>query len=671
MTRNPISILHWIVALVLLFAVVAFGQQPDEDSSKTYTMKGMLIHGNRVSIPYQTPVRSVDRRTLETLPVSTLANVVSTMGNAFVKDYGGPGGIKTYSQRGLGSEQSLVLVNGMRISSSQNGLADIGVFPVQTIERVELFQGGFSSLVGADAVGGAVNIITMPEKETPMRVSIGSSIGSYGQQSNSIRADELIEGYQFQQTFGIQRSRGDYPFSYSNGNILYPLKRQNADIVSRYGNLQASFPLSAADRLRLMIYGNDSHRGVPKEVVSPVPGSKARQADKQSIVQVFYSHLISQRLVAHLNTQFLQQYERYTDPDIVIAYIPLDTYFKNDELRLEPKLSWIEDTSLSIIGGGEFVRTRAEGSATGKKRTRSQYAAYITGMKSIDISQYGLSRAILKPSLRYDSYSTHGDVLSPGCAGELVFNPIATEVVGDLEPTIHASVSRNFRAPTFNELYWDGGGGKGNPDLHPERATNVDVGMNVKYEFLGIQSIRLNYYSISMTDRIVWVSAGSGSVMPVNIRSGLSSGLETSFRWSTVDEFISVNVNYSYGTTTKGEEEYPGDPTVHHQLRYVPRELFNATASIMKKTDIPAISEAGMVINQQFIGYRYTTEDNIDYLPGCQLTDLSLRIRSNLHNFSLRWNFQVHNMFDKEYQIMLGYPMPGRSYSCSLDLQIQ
>ncbi|TAK59817.1 MAG: TonB-dependent receptor, partial [Bacteroidetes bacterium] len=132
-----------------------------DDTTKTYRYGEVVIRAERLYNQSSTSVQRITREDIETSSALFVSDLISHHQGIFIKNYGGASGIKTISQRGLGSEHSVVLLNGMRISSQQNGLLDFSMFPLEQIERLEILQGGLSSVIGADAVGGAINLITL------------------------------------------------------------------------------------------------------------------------------------------------------------------------------------------------------------------------------------------------------------------------------------------------------------------------------------------------------------------------------------------------------------------------------------------------------------------------------------------------------------------------------
>ncbi|MBI5216649.1 MAG: TonB-dependent receptor [Ignavibacteriae bacterium] len=632
---------------------------------KTYKLEEVLIHGRRLSAQIGMMTKQLRKTDIEELSANTVSDLISISGGVFVKDYGGSG-IKTISQRGLGTEHSVILLNGMRVSSMQNGLMDLGMFPVEELELLEIAQGGYSALVGADAIGGVVNLVTIPSvRQNKLRLR--SSFGSFGEQELSVNGSVNIGNANVRVGAGQQRSKGNFPFTFSNGYLTYNLERKNVDLRATHETVQTSFSLNGNDLLNVAGYWYSSERGSGGLVVGPVGESKARQTDDEGVFQTFYYRSFEKNFSFGLNAQLHHQYERYSDPLLNVAGKPLDNYFKNNELRFEPTVSYINDSSLSLTLGGEFVNTFAEGNVMKTKIQREQYAAYIRSDLHLDVNTRILRTVALIPSVRYDIVSSLLNSFSPQLETRLHFKNIT---LLESELMLRMNISKNFRAPTFNELYWSGGGGIGNPNLNPERAFNFDGGILYTFIALGSHSLKATYYTISMTDRIIWTAAGFGVVTPKNVRSVSSYGIETAYNGTLFDELLAIDLNYTNGKSVKTLAEYSGDPTIHNQLPFVPEEMMNFAISINNKVHESFVSLIGVTFTHQFVGYRFTTEDNKNYVPGYRLYDGNIRLRSKVGSAMLNMKFEVKNIFEQEYQVMPAYPMPMRSYRFSFSIEL-
>ena len=112
----------------------------------------------------------------------TVAQALEHIPGVDIETYGGFGSVSSISIRGSSSSEVLVLLNGMPIAGSQIDALDVGQMPTSGIERIEVVEGGGSTLYGSGSIGGVINIITA----NPHRSTASISDGSYGQQSLNV-----------------------------------------------------------------------------------------------------------------------------------------------------------------------------------------------------------------------------------------------------------------------------------------------------------------------------------------------------------------------------------------------------------------------------------------------------------------------------------------------------
>src|SRR4051812_38053255 len=124
-------------------------------------------------------VTVITREEIEALPLSSVADVLRLASSIDVRARGERGVQTDFSVRGAGFGQMLVLVDGVRINDAQSGHhnGDIPV-PLDSIDRIEIMYGPGSSLFGADAFGGTINVITRRDVAPPSITAGGGSFGS-------------------------------------------------------------------------------------------------------------------------------------------------------------------------------------------------------------------------------------------------------------------------------------------------------------------------------------------------------------------------------------------------------------------------------------------------------------------------------------------------------------
>jgi vitamin B12 transporter len=644
---------------------------PDSSGSPTYKLEGVTVTATRVP---QTPLMSplaitvVQRTDIEKMNGTTLADIVSATPGIFVKDYGAVSGIKTVSQRGLGAEHTLVLLDGVRISSAQYGSQDLGLLPVDEIGSVEIVRGGQSASFGADAVAGIINIVSLPI-EAKGKVRVLGSAGSFGYRRYHVSASEGNGRDGIRISFGEEKSDGDFPFQFRNGQQVAELRRGNSDLLARYGSMHGRIGFGDRSDLSVRLSAYHSERGVGGVVVSPYSLSIARQWDKDYLLQANSTTRFAGDSQLRVKGQIHSSYERYQDSRLVVGGILLDNSFRNLDFRLEPQYEFSLGDSSRIAVGTELVRTSAIGNSVKNEPTREQAAAYVAGEISVLKGEGVVSQISLFPAMRIDAATAMSPEWSPQLGFILQFKNLATEVPRNPGVILRGSVSRNFRIPTFNELYFAGGGGIGNPSLKPERSTSIDAGGLLHFSLFGDHTMSGTYFLNDMTDRVVWTAAGVGNVTPRNLRKVRSQGIEATYAWQLPDDLVEAALHYTSSYSRKRSGDYPGDPVINTQLIYVPEEAFSAWIGSGIEWEEGLLREAGVRIGYSFTGFRYYTEDNTAFLPGYSVCDLTVRTKLAFGSLGFSVKGEVNNLFDKKYQVIPGYPMPGRSFRMTFGVE--
>jgi vitamin B12 transporter len=663
--------------LILLVAgcFTALGQQSNRvDSTTVYPLPAITVTSSWVGPElFQTPFSFSNISLSDSVSIKNilLEDVIASSGGNLIKDYGGVSGIKTISQRGLGSEHTLFLLNGMRISSFENGLVDLGVLPLDGADRVVVTNGGQSAEYGPDAVGGSVNIVHAQNFGELPHARITSAFGSFGTSRYHVSGGAAMNHTAIVEAgLGVERSSGEFPFLFHNGNLATSVTRQDADIVSQFGHARASLLLDPASSLSIFSTYYSSDRGSPGPVTSKSSFSRARQIDDDGVVQAGFTQSFSERNALNVSAQVHYTYERYNDPDLVIANVPLNDYFKNIDLRATGRFAdSFESGKYQFTAGVDAARTTAEGNSIAGSFSRNEAGVFATGVFNFLIENSVFAIISLFPALRADFIESSLSVVSPQLGALLKFNTTDFGFIREFQSAIRTNVSRNFRMPTFNELYYAIGGGIGNPYLEPEHSTSYDAGTDIAFILGGEHVLKLTYFFIDMENRITWVPAGGLNVTPENLRHVQSDGLEANYQWHSNGELLMLEMNYSLNNARKISEDYPHDATIDKQLIYVPEEVGNISLGITKYFDAVVIRSLGMAFKTQYTGFRYTNEDNSSFLPSFYVSSLVCHGRIDIGEFKTRFKFESRNIFGKDYQIVQSYPMPMRSYQFTFELE--
>jgi vitamin B12 transporter len=532
---------------------------------------------------------------------------------------GGPGTSTSVFLRGANSNQVVVLIDGVRIGSSTTGAASWNAIPLAAIDRIEVVYGPLSSLYGADAIGGVVQIFTKRSSGAPQ---VGASIGggTYGTR----QADAAIHGasggehgvsYSFGASheaadgfsatrpgaFGYNPDDDGYRRNSANGRIAVQLADgHEAGVQFLKSRLRAQYDSSASSFDTRNIQDLDSYALFLNDRFLPNWRSSLQLARAEDKLGSFTSTAPSG--TSQINTR---QDEITWQNTVGIGADTLQVLFGH---RKEEVLSTSGVTSTPVVPG-PLDRSRV---------TNSVAASY--SMKRGD--------HLVDLSARND-HSVYGSKTTGAAGYGYAFSK-------DLRAT--ASVGTSFRAPTYNELYYPG---YGLPSNKPEQGRNAELGL--RYQVAGV-ALQASYYHNRLTDMIVSVNpcptrAGSCAY---NVNHALLEGLTLSAetRLAGIDLRATADL------------QDPRDETTGKQLARRARRHASVSAS-------HTIGKLEGGVELQASGQRFDDAANANRLGGYGLLNLYADWR-----LSPDWSLLVRldNAADKRYQLARYYGSAGRSW---------
>ena len=395
----------------------------------------VVVTAHAEPVPFDTLAREVvviTREEIARLPVRTVAEVLAYAASVDVRSRGPFGVQSDFSVRGATFGQALVLVDGVRLNDAQSGHhnADIPV-PLEQIDRIEMLSGPGSSLYGADAFGGTINIITRRDSGAP---PAAMSIGSFGFVS------------------------GDAAVSGSRGSV--------SEALSASADRSSGF---AIDRdFRTLNVSSQTRFGAgPRLWVSHLQkdfGANGFYGPAQSTEQTNQTLLSAEDDGVRLggwDGEWQGSYRTHGDEflyDSTRAGVPNvhRTHAIQAGARVRRPLAG--GTRLTIGGetGGDWIRSNNLG---------DHALSHVAGYAEV---QHRIGRqTFLYPAIRYDRYSTFGGDWSPS---------LAASTWASTHVKLRASVGRAFRVPTFTERFYIDPNNLGTPTLAPEHAWASEIG---------------------------------------------------------------------------------------------------------------------------------------------------------------------------------------------------
>jgi len=535
----------------------------------------------------------------------------------------GYGMVSSASFRGTSAQQTAVVWNGININSQLTGQTDFNTVMAQNLGEVSVRSGGGSSQYGTGAIGGSIHL--------NQNLAFGSSFENrfniaYGSFDTNI--------INYQSKWGTKRTSytiGVGHFSSSNDFKFLGTDRRNDNGAFTNQNLDIAIGKLLSKSSLLKVYHNTffGNRDFSGTLTAP-SNDNYRDLNTRSLAEFtrFKTNAIQRVKVAYLSERYRYFANKERDDfsfgksgSILLNYDYLYSYKK-----------W------NLNGIVEANRVNAEGSSILNENRNRLAGILLVSYKPTDVIVYGID-------IRKDWVS---DFESP-----FIFS-----VDVKYQPTngynISFNASKNFRIPTFNDLYWEGAGAVGNVELLPETALQAEIGQTVKTKDY---SLSLNGFYIATDDLIQWRPDISGNWSPTNIKDVTQYGLEleTEVRREFGEHQWQWKNIYAYTRAIDVETE--------KQLIYVPFHKVTSNLAYRYK-------KWGSYLQGLYNGEVYITTDNnqkiADYLVlNAGLTYAFPKKRGLVTEVQLT----VNNVFNENYQNVAFRPMPNRNIHLNLNLK--
>ncbi|MBR9916845.1 TonB-dependent receptor [bacterium] len=604
--------------------------------SDTLKMKEITVTSTRYRIPViKQPSHTVliDSVQLANTNGQSLGEALSRYSSIFVRS-NAPGAVSLASFRGFGGEQTRVLWEGMPINHSMLGVLDLSLIRSGAFSSVEVSSGSGSSTYGS-GISGSVSLASSINSG---EFTAGQSIGS---NSNYITFGNIgFETGNWTLGLGgsIQENENDY--RYYDRNTEQEENRRHATFDNDQFQLQAGWNREGKRFQSKFWYLKSDHEILENVFVG---SGTSRQYD--SAYRWVNSFHFRRGNVQHGIKSYLAQTDLdYFDPNRNIESISTGREW-NNEWTATAYFSPV--VSLTNITSAYFTEVKTNNYTEKKYRKllSEQLMAEISPTKALGIF----------PTIRVDHYSDFGAAVSPSLG-------INYQIIED-EIYFHSLVSRNFRAPTFNDLYWPQGG---NEDLKPETAILTEAGIGITDQWKNIGDHNLTFFRMDISNGIKWNPGGGTFFRAQNYLSLLSYGVE----WTAFKEFevgtykLSYSQSSSYTRSTIDEARFEGDAAVGDQLPYVPKWKYSGSFSVSR-------GEFRTSLYGNWVSERYSTEQNDirDPEPSYFVLDASINYSKTIRKTQLDLSMQVNNILDEQYEVVRLYPQPLRNFLITLTIK--
>ncbi|MDY8138893.1 TonB-dependent receptor plug domain-containing protein [Aquimarina sp. 2201CG5-10] len=538
----------------------------------------------------------------------------------------GIAGISSASFRGTSSSQTAVIWNGININSQLNGQTDFNTVNINNYDNITIRSGGGGVQYGSGAIGGSVHLNNEFNFSDHFTNDLRISYGSF----NTTKGNYKIR-------YGNKKIYSDLGVDFINSDNDYKylgtdFRNQNGEFKNV--NINAGFGVFLSENNVLKVYHNTflsrrNFSGILSGTSISPSNDSYRDTNSRSLItwKHFNQNYTSKLSVAHLHEMY-----RFFDNKDSDEY----DFGKSNNLITKYDFLYHINKNIQINAIADYSFIQGDGTNFGGAQDRNIFSGVLLYKHTINKKfNYGVN-------IRQEITSDYDSPLL--FALDAKFTPYQNY-------TIKFNGSRNYRIPTYNDLYWVGPGGLGNPDLQPETSLQAEIGQELKYKNI---SISATGYYINAKDLIRWIPVSGTVWSPVNIDEVESYGVEVGLGYQKdwKDHKLLLQNNYAYTVSEDKERE--------KQLIYVP--FHKVTSSI-------SYSYKRLSAYYQFLynGPVFITTDNTREIEGYDVSNLGVAYTYyKTRNKEFTIDIRTNNLYNRNYQNVGFRPMPNRNYQIQL-----
>ncbi len=520
----------------------------------------------------------------------------------FFKSYGS-GNLSTIAYRGTAASHTAVLWNGVPINSLLNGQTD---FSTLHLANADIF-----SIGSGEAIGGVVRLDETIEFGTPaIAVQALTSMASYQSYEGLLRVKYNTKKIYTSFNYSKEQAVNNYP--YYNTTII----NDNADFDTQNLGGTLAYKFSKNHEFSLQLLATKTQRNTARTLSSSnnayLELENTLGLAKWKFEHNKYSHQFLYSLRReNSNYQFDKRFDNYSKHKANQQIISYQPKFELDKKR-----------SVAMEFTTDFTKANGD---------------------NIVAHQTNLTQIKAKYQQKFNTKNTVKIKLAQGFSSvyavPFTFDVYYTNIMSD-KMTVSLRAKKNYRLPTFNDLYWNPGG---NPNLKPEYSTSYETSINYKGNNTFFKA---TLFYIQSKDLIKWRPQSGMLWSPVNINRAANYGFEFSISKSINKLYLKANYNYIKATNLDLDKQITYVPK--HQVRFLTRFT---------------LDKFNIAMNNSYTSSVFITTSNTQKLKGYLLTDFNFNYK--IHK-DITLSLAVNNAFDMHYMAYADRPMPGRNFKIKL-----
>ncbi len=674
------NIRHEIIkALLLLLWVAAISTNvyAQDMTKRVFKLREVVVTAKRPMKDIGVTKTRFDSLALKENISLSMADILTFNSSIFVKSYG-RATLSTVAFRGTSASHTQVTWNGMKISNPMLGMTDFSTIPSYFVDNASLLHGTSSVNETGGGLGGLVKLNTTPEVGDGFNAQYVQGIGSFSTFDEFARITYGSERWHVSTRVMYSSSPNDYKYTNHDKKIniydddhniigqYYPEERNRSGSFKDFHLLQeVYYNTPGSGRFGFNAWYINSNRELPMLTTDYGEETsfenRQREQTFRSILSWDYNREKWKTGVkgGYIHTWMAYDYKRNVGNGIMASMTrsrsKINTFYGQADGEFTPTRRWYFTANVSLYQ--HLVKSEDKNiiMQDGNKAVVGYDKGRVELSGSVSAKWQPIDRIGMSVVLREEMFGSKWTPLIPAFFIEGILSPKGNIM-------LKASISRNYRFPTLNDLYFLPGG---NPELKSEHGFTYDVGMSFdvgKKEVYALDG-SLTWFDSYIDDWIIWLPTTKGFFSPRNVKKVHAYGLEAKANLGlqfAKEWLLDLNGSFSWTPSiNEGEKMSPADQSVGKQLPYVPRYSASLTGRL-------SWNNWAFMYKWCYYSERYTMSSN-DYtltghLPVYFMSNVSLEKNLFFKPANLQLKLTVNNLFNEDYLSVLSRPMPGINF---------
>ncbi|MEE2757542.1 MAG: TonB-dependent receptor [Myxococcota bacterium] len=602
-----------LACLVLSSATTAYGQDDE-----------ITVSGERPQRDQRNASATVDAIKLDEDPRMRLdiGQHVDRVLGARVQRSGSLGRGQVLQLRGAGSNQVLVLLEDIQLSGARGDAIDLTSMPIGCLDQIEVLRGSAGASYGSGAQGGVLRL-RLPKERSANKLESG--LGSFGYRYAHGCVDLTTDSTRILLSGRFSAADGDFTYQDTNGRQQ---TRANNHHMNGGGAIQAQWITGTSTQWSLLTDVYLDERGEPGSGEAPSLTAGSQQDRKSARLTLDDASVFGGRMAIRTSAGTIVRSYEFSDERSAFGLMQDEFKLTDYSVDTRTQIMFYPRDEFLIQTSGDATYARAETAGSTQLRTEERMSGSVVG----GLGWLPSDKLELMFSTRLDMRTGRDVIVAPQ------FNGIWT---ANRAIRLSAQVGRNFRDPSFDELYFRGPGISGNTSLRPEDGWSGSLSLRVQALDRKLWLIETGGYFQRYERLILFLPIDAFRLQASDDLSADIAGLEARVRLQFSRIRLEANYHYQWH---RDQSKRPLPYRPNHRLNWLvdsPFRRFNIYLSGLYQ---------GIVKSDRF-GHRE--------LPG--YVTVSTGIRWWLGSgFSM--SMEVQNIFDETQLFdVIHRPLPGRA----------